>query len=396
MAKSIAEMADEILNGALSNPAAAVNEIKASIPENERPLPDISDEARDSLLQASLLTEDYTANRSREITHGLAGEEEANRQGIEAKRKKAEWDKKNREKRTASRHAASVRGDRLSPGETNRQAAHTSGRGKKAGAAGHRDTRKSPAIGSPTASPSNSAHWRGEVEKTKTGTSTNLTNNPAGTKFAKGAHKSAINRSRTARGAKPIEGVQIMKTGKTMTLVDAKDKNWIQGAEKDIERRGTKGKCTPITKPGCTGKAKALAKTFKKMAKKRDAEVVSKDEKGENGNKFKGMKKEHLAILAQAKQIIDEMTAAGSIGVNMAGSSNKKYDTNGKPMGKDNVTVAPIGREMRSVVQSQGASGDKLKPIGKGKTAKKKSAKVKKESFETFLDSIVTEAQKCS
>ena len=377
MAKSIAEMADEILNGALSNPAAAVNEIKASIPENERPLPDISDEARDSLLQASLLTEDYTANRSREITHGLAGEEEANRQGIEAKRKKAEWDKKNREKRTASRHAASVRGDRLSPGETNRQAAHTSGRGKKAGAAGHRDTRKSPAIGSPTASPSNSAHWRGEVEKTKTGTSTNLTNNPAGTKFAKRAHKSAINRSRTARGAKPIEGVQIMKTGKTMTLVDAKDKNWIQGAEKDIERRGTKGKCTPITKPGCTGKAKALAKTFKKMAKK-------------------GMKKEHLAILAQAKQIIDEMTAAGSIGVNMAGSSNKKYDTNGKPMGKDNVTVAPIGREMRSVVQSQGASGDKLKPIGKGKTAKKKSAKVKKESFETFLDSIVTEAQKCS
>ena len=377
MAKSIAEMADEILNGALSNPAAAVNEIKASIPENERPLPDISDEARDSLLQASLLTEDYTANRSREITHGLAGEEEANRQGIEAKRKKAEWDKKNREKRTASRHAASVRGDRLSPGETNRQAAHTSGRGKKAGAAGHRDTRKSPAIGSPTASPSNSAHWRGEVEKTKTGTSTNLTNNPAGTKFAKRAHKSAINRSRTARGAKPIEGVQIMKTGKTMTLVDAKDKNWIQGAEKDIERRGTEGKCTPITKPGCTGKAKALAKTFKKMAKK-------------------GMKKEHLAILAQAKQIIDEMTAAGSIGVNMAGSSNKKYDTNGKPMGKDNVTVAPIGREMRSVVQSQGASGDKLKPIGKGKTAKKKSAKVKKESFETFLDSIVTEAQKCS
>jgi len=26
---------------------------------------------------------------------------------------------------------------------------------------------------------------------------------------------------------------------------------------------------TPITKPGCTGRAKALAKTFKKMAKKR-------------------------------------------------------------------------------------------------------------------------------
>ena len=32
---------------------------------------------------------------------------------------------------------------------------------------------------------------------------------------------------------------------------------------------GTKGKCTPITKPGCTGRAKALAKTFKKMARER-------------------------------------------------------------------------------------------------------------------------------
>ena len=44
--------------------------------------------------------------------------------------------------------------------------------------------------------------------------------------------------------------------------------DWIGDAEDDIERRGTKGKCTPITKKGCTGKAKTLAKTFKKMAKK--------------------------------------------------------------------------------------------------------------------------------
>jgi hypothetical protein len=54
--------------------------------------------------------------------------------------------------------------------------------------------------------------------------------------------------------------------------VDAEEvmsKNWIQDVNKSIKRRGTKGKCTPITKPGCTGRAKALAKTFKKMAKKR-------------------------------------------------------------------------------------------------------------------------------
>ena len=46
-------------------------------------------------------------------------------------------------------------------------------------------------------------------------------------------------------------------------------KNWIQDVNKSIKKRKTKGKCTPITKKGCTGRAKALAKTFKKMAKKR-------------------------------------------------------------------------------------------------------------------------------
>ena len=49
------------------------------------------------------------------------------------------------------------------------------------------------------------------------------------------------------------------------------DGKWIQKVNASIKRRGTKGKCTPITKKGCTGRAKALAKTFKKMAKKRKA-----------------------------------------------------------------------------------------------------------------------------
>ena len=46
---------------------------------------------------------------------------------------------------------------------------------------------------------------------------------------------------------------------------------WIQKASASIKRRGTKGKCTPITKPGCTGRAKALAKTFKKIGRERKA-----------------------------------------------------------------------------------------------------------------------------
>lgn len=52
-------------------------------------------------------------------------------------------------------------------------------------------------------------------------------------------------------------------------MKEAKNGKWIQKATASIKKRGTAGKCTPITKPGCTGRAKALAKTFKKMAKAR-------------------------------------------------------------------------------------------------------------------------------
>jgi len=51
--------------------------------------------------------------------------------------------------------------------------------------------------------------------------------------------------------------------------MSTKKKNWIGAAAASIKRRGTKGKCTPISKPGCTGRARALAKTFKKIAAKR-------------------------------------------------------------------------------------------------------------------------------
>ena len=59
------------------------------------------------------------------------------------------------------------------------------------------------------------------------------------------------------------------KSGGRVGLKKGGDKNWIQDVNKSIKKRGTKGKCTPITKPGCTGRAKALAKTFKKIAAKR-------------------------------------------------------------------------------------------------------------------------------
>jgi hypothetical protein len=45
----------------------------------------------------------------------------------------------------------------------------------------------------------------------------------------------------------------------------AKDKNWIQKAVNPAH----KGYCSPMTKATCTPKRKALAMTFKAMAKKK-------------------------------------------------------------------------------------------------------------------------------
>ena len=67
-------------------------------------------------------------------------------------------------------------------------------------------------------------------------------------------------------GVIPIQGY---RSGGRIGFKKGTDKNWIQDVNKSIKKRGTKGKCTPITKKGCTGRAKALAMTFKKMAEKR-------------------------------------------------------------------------------------------------------------------------------
>ena len=66
-----------------------------------------------------------------------------------------------------------------------------------------------------------------------------------------------------------MQGGQMYRTGGRVGLKKGGSANWIQDVNKSIKKRGTKGKCTPITKPGCTGRAKALAKTFKKMGRAR-------------------------------------------------------------------------------------------------------------------------------
>ena len=70
--------------------------------------------------------------------------------------------------------------------------------------------------------------------------------------------------STISKPTKVPNGPLIKPNGSTL-----KSGGWIGKAAASIKRRGTEGKCTPITKPGCTGRAKALAKTFKKIAAKR-------------------------------------------------------------------------------------------------------------------------------
>jgi hypothetical protein len=66
--------------------------------------------------------------------------------------------------------------------------------------------------------------------------------------------------------------IKKQKTGGKVTK--AKEGKWIQKATASIKKRGTEGKCTPITKKGCSGKAKTLALTFKKIAAKRKGKLL--------------------------------------------------------------------------------------------------------------------------
>lgn len=64
---------------------------------------------------------------------------------------------------------------------------------------------------------------------------------------------------RALSASKKVNLAKPMKKGGTT------DKKWIQKAVNPEH----KGYCTPMSKPTCTPKRKALARTFKKMAKAR-------------------------------------------------------------------------------------------------------------------------------
>ena len=138
-------------------------------------------------------------------------------------------------------------------------------------------------------------------------------------------------------------------------------------------RRGVKTRGTTPT-PSNPSPANRMAM----LKKKREAEEKRRRSKGIQKRKqltFKGM--ESLEILLQARDILREMTSVGAIGVGPQMTASRAYSTHGADMGKDTVKIEPVDKALRKTE--------------KGKAKKKK--KVKKESFELFLDAILNETQ---
>ncbi|MCW4027886.1 MAG: hypothetical protein NWE76_10445 [Candidatus Bathyarchaeota archaeon] len=138
-------------------------------------------------------------------------------------------------------------------------------------------------------------------------------------------------------------------------------------------RRGVKTRGTTPT-PTTPSPANRMAM----LKKKREAEEKRRRSKGIQKRKqltFKGM--ESLEILLQARDILREMTSVGTIGVGAQVVGQRAFSTHGADMGKDTVKIEPVDKALRKTE--------------KGKAKKKK--KVKKESFELFLDAILNETQ---
>lgn len=309
MDKSIMAMADDILGGALSNPAKAQSQL--SNPYNEPELPELSDTLRENMMNKSI---------------NYLNEMDSLQSDAERARKKKEWEEKNRAKRQAARKARAVRGDKLEPGEASRQAAHRQGRGQRKSSPNFRDTRGT----SMGHTQDTAATWRKEVTKAKQGTSRRVTNNRGGAEFAKSAHKSNINKMRRQRGASELPEKP--------------------ASQAPVRRRRRALKPSEMA---ARARAKRLGTT-------------SSEPKLESAQ---------IDILLKARDILREVTSVGAIGVGPQMTASRAYSTHGANMGKDTVKIQPVDKALRKTE--------------KGKSKKKE--KVKKESFELFLDRIINE-----
>lgn len=139
--------------------------------------------------------------------------------------------------------------------------------------------------------------------------------------------------------------------------------DWIGDAEDDIERRGTKGKCTPITKKGCTGKAKTLAKTFKKMAKKNKLKKESVGSSSQELADLTMAQKKQKELEAKRKEWRDALRATGDDGKNESSTPKPVRQARaraeaGKPLKKG--TAKMVANDSGSEMGSRMGAAEKL------------------------------------
>ena len=331
MSKSISMMADEILGGALTDPTTEVSEaveptgFSMANHPGQPELPAISDEIRNALLSESM---GVAPAPKKAVAEEMSDDE------IDSVMNTAAKNKFGVDSKQAKRHSNFGKKPPMTPA----QRALAAKKKKDAEGVAAADAGDTPPTTSPTKPPA----------------------------------------------TPPIQtsGLKRATSGITMTLVDGKKPSagLSKKEKKEIAKKAGKGK--DIGKKG---------KNFDKVADKA-AEEDGSEEAGEEvagAAMWKNMKREQREVIRKARAILDEMTAAGGIGANMAGTSNKAYDTQAKAMGKDAPAVEPVDKSLRKTGKPV-----TLKRSTKKGAKKKKEIAVTKESFENFLNLIVTEAQK--
>ena len=165
---------------------------------------------------------------------------------------------------------------------------------------------------------------------------------------------------------------------------EAKKKDWIQGAEEDIEKRGTEGVCTgdkfggPTCPPG--SKRYNLAKTFRKMAKKRQDEEV----RGTASPAMQALmkrtaelkaKKERAALMKANKERKDEAQSFSKTDTDAMRDAAKPL--NPKPKKAKTPSLTAGG----NTTAGANAAGDEGVPVGND--ANKKAQELKQQNIKT-------------
>jgi len=286
MTRSIMEMTDEILNGALS-------ETGSSVQKDEPELPELSDEQRASMLNESLATESVSTYPRITLKKEQLDPSKPHQPTDANAAARAAQKAKSQQRRKVQSQAHSRYPRTNADSNSGPDSAHQKGRGKRAGEAGHVDTRSQG-----SSSGSNSATWRKELSKAKDpakhGTSQTIIPGKGGQKFARDAHAKALQRSRD-KGKSGITKLQSANLSRKQHAVLKEALSILREVTSvgGIGMGGSANKCydadaKPMGKdtPPIKGVDASLKKMTKKGSKKVPKKTSKKDKKEMENSSF--------------------------------------------------------------------------------------------------------------